>query len=232
MHSTDWTQPSMEDMKRRLAAKVALMGNRAIETIPAARAPCADCSARRDRSLRTCQRPAAEKLRHPKPRDTGAYVPEMAARVDNDRNLTDGARRCARKLSEYIYRRNREGREAEITVGYLAKALGRCGRSVQRYLRQLEREGYIDVWVLPSQRTRMCFGLVIRLLNPLLPRHRRHKWPERAGNPDATKESEINSARLEITRVRRHAWDFYCSQAVWRSYMKTLPPPQSLLSSV
>ncbi len=217
--------PSIEEMKQRLAARVALTGARAIETIPAARAPCPDCHARRERSLRHCHMPAAEKPRHPKPRDTGAYVPEMAARLDYDRNLTDGARRCARKLAEYIYRKNRDTRESEITVTYLMKALGRCRRTVQRYLRQLEREGYIDVFVVPSERTRMCFGLLIRLLNPLLPRHRRHKWPEKAGNPDATKESEINRPRLEIYRVRRHAWEFYCSQGVWRSYMK----PYSLL---
>jgi hypothetical protein len=156
----------------------------------------------------------------------------MAARVDNDRNLTDGARRCSRKITEYIYRQNREGREAPITVTYLAKALGRCRRTVQRYLRQLEREGYIEVWVLPSERTRMCFGLVVRLLNPLLPRHRRHKWPEKAGKPDATRESQINSSRLKIRRVQRHIWDFLCSQGVWRSYMKTLPPPPDFLSAV
>ena len=220
----DTQPPSIEDMKRRLAAKVVLVGERAIQTIPAPRASCPKCSARRERSLRTCHRPAQPKPRHPKPYDTGAYVPEMAARIDNDRNLTDGARRCARKLLEYAYRKNRDGREADITVTYLMKALGRCRRTVQRYLRQLEREDYIDVHVVPSEHTRMCFGLLIRLLNPLLPRHRRHQWPVKAGNPDATQESQINSSRLEISKIPRYVWDFLCSQGVWRSYMKTLPP--------
>ena len=224
--------PSMEDMKQRLAAKVALIGERAIQTIPAARPPCPQCSVRRERSLQTCHRPAREKLRHPSPRDTGAYVPETAARIENDLNLTDGARRCARKLAEYVYRRNREGREAEITVTYLSKALGRCRRTVQRYLRQLEREGYIDVHVVPSERTRMCLGLLIRVLNPLVPRHRRHKWPEKAGKPDATQESHNNSPRLSLRLFTRAGWDFLCGQGVWRSYMKTLPPPPSLLTTV
>jgi hypothetical protein len=214
----------MEDMKRRLAARVALMRNRAIETIPVTQAPCANCSARRHRSLRTCHRPAAEKPRHPQPRDTGAYVPETAARVEDDRNLTDGARRCARKVAEYVYRRNREGREAEITVTYLMKVLGRCRRTVQRYLRQLEREGYIDVHVIPSARTRMCVGLAIRVLNPLIPRHRRHKWPDNAIKPDATAESQINRPDTKTGLFSRAGWDFLCSQGVWRSYMKTLPP--------
>lgn len=228
----DRRPPSMEDMKQRLAARVALTGERAIQTIPAARAHCPTCSARSERSRRTCHRPAAQKPQHPKPRDTGAYVPEMAARINNDRNLTDGARRCAAKAMEYIYRMNREGREAEITVTYLAKALGRCRRTVQRYLRQLEHEGYIDVYVVPSKRTRMCFGLLIRLLDPLIPRHRRRKWPEKAGIRDATKESQINRSRLTIRTIPRHVWDFFCSQGVWRSYMKTLPPPPPLLTTL
>jgi DNA-binding transcriptional MocR family regulator len=149
----------------------------------------------------------------------------MAARIENDRNLTDGARRCARKLTEYVYRRNRDHREAEITVSYLMKVLGRCRRTVQRYLRQLEREGYIDVRVVPSERTRMCFGLLIRLLNPLLPRHRRHHWPEKAGNPDATTESQIYIQRFKRRPIQRALWAFICCEGVWRSYMKTVPPP-------
>jgi hypothetical protein len=41
------------------------------------------------------------------PKDSGAYAPKLAARLDDDPNLTDGARRCARKLAEYTYRRAR-----------------------------------------------------------------------------------------------------------------------------
>ena len=59
---------------------------------------------RRKRSLQTCHRPSLyERPRFAPPKDTGAYVPEMAARLEDDRNLTDGARRCARKLAEYTY---------------------------------------------------------------------------------------------------------------------------------
>ena len=227
--------PPIEQIAQRLATRLATrLAHDAARsdiavTIPLAHTPCPSCRARSERSRRTCHRPASPKPRKPGPRDTGAYVPEMAARVDNDLNLTDGARRCARKITEYVYRRNREGREAEITVTYLMKALGRCRRTVQRYLRQLESEGYIDVWVVPSERTRMCWGLLIRLLNPLLPRHRRHKWPERAGKPDATRKSQNNNPRLELRRIPRHIWDFICSQGVWRSYMKTIPPLPPIL---
>ncbi len=227
----DTQPPSTEEMVQRLAARNARDGFRAdiTVTMPVASPPCPACHARSERSRRTCHRPAMPRPRKPGPRDTGAYVPEMAARIDNDRNVSDGARTCSRKITEYVYRKNREGREAEITVTYLMKALGRCRRTVQRYLRQLEHEGYIEVWVVPSERTRMCFGLLIRLLNPLLPRHRRHRWPEKAGEPDATRKSQINRSRLKIRRVRRYVWDFICSQGVWRSHMKMIPPPPSIL---
>src|SRR5262245_20897994 len=82
---------------------------------------------RSERSRRTCHRFSLyERPRSTSPRPSGAYVPELAAMLEDDRNLTDGARRCARKLAEYAYRRDREGRTAEITVTYLAKALGKC----------------------------------------------------------------------------------------------------------
>jgi hypothetical protein len=217
--------PSLEEMAQRLSRRVAVIGSRPVaETISDPHAACRKCRARRERSLKHCHMEAEPKPRRPSPRESGAYVPELAARLDNDLNLTDGARRCARKLAEYIYRKNREGREAKITVTYLMKALGRCRRTVQRYLRQLEREGYIDVYVLPSERTRMCFGLLVRLLNPLLPRHRRYKWPTKAINSGATQESQIQKQGLERRTIRRSLWAFICADGVFRSYMKTLPP--------
>jgi hypothetical protein len=217
--------PPIDEIAKRLAAQNAIRGNRAtIETIGNPDACCLKCRARRDRSLKHCHMPAQPKPRYPSPRDTGAYVPELAARLDNDDNLTDGAQRCARKLAEYVYRKNRDGRAAEITVPYLMKALGRCRRTVQRYLRQLENEGYIDVRVVPSPRTRMCFGLLIRILNPLLPRHRRRKWPEKAIDRAVTSKSQNYTQEFEIRPIRRALWAFICADGVHRSYMKTLPP--------
>src|SRR5271168_4510829 len=36
-----------------------------------------------------------------------------------------GARRCAHKIAEYVYRRDRDTRTAQITVTWLMKALGK-----------------------------------------------------------------------------------------------------------
>ncbi len=171
----DRRPPPIEEVVQRMKARIDRDGWRPnIETISAPRAACSKSRERSERSRRHCHLPAEpKKPRYPSPRDTGEYVPEMSARIDNDRNLTDGARRCGHKLMGFVHRKNREGREVEITVSYLEKALNRCRRTVQGYLRELEREGYIEALVVPSERTRMCFGLLIRLLDPLFPRHRR-----------------------------------------------------------
>lgn len=224
----DRRPPPVEELAQRLAARVAQYGPRAPAETIAPHHSCTKCRARSERSRKHCHLSAEPKPRHPAPRDTGAYVPEMAARIDHDLNLTDGARRCARIITGYVYRKGREDREAEITVTYLARVLGRCRRTVQRYLRQLEREGYIEVFVVPSDRTRMCFGLLVRLLNPLLPRHRRRKSPAKAGKPDATLASQNYSQRFKRRPVSRALWAFFCCDGVWRSHMKTIPPLPAL----
>jgi HTH domain len=214
--------PDIAELRDQLKRRIARDGRRDVtETIPAS-------NPRRERSRQHCHRPAEPKPRFPSPRDTGAYVPEMASRIDNDCNLTDGARRCARKISEYIYRKDRKNRSAEITVTYLAKALGRCRRTVQRYLRQLECEGYIQVHVVPSERTRMCFGLLVRILDPLIPRHRRRRWPEKAIDRDVTSASQNYIQRFKRLPIPRELWANICCDPIRRSHMKTLPAFSSL----
>jgi hypothetical protein len=211
----DRQPPPLADMAQRLAARLAHEGIRAEPpvTIP----PDPAYMARRARSLRCCHLPAEPRPRHAAPRRTNAYVPELAANLDDDLNLTDGARRCARKIAEYIYRRNREGRAAEITVTYLMKSMRRSRRTVQRYLRQLEHAGYISVQVIHAA-TRMCAGLFVELLASFFPRH---GWPQKPRNPDAPRKS--HNHRLKI-KYSRESWALRCMDGVFRSLMKTLPP--------
>jgi DNA-binding transcriptional ArsR family regulator len=193
-----------------------------IENIPspASSPPTIRNENRRQRSLRSCHLPAEPKPRHTPPRDSEAYVPELAARIEDDRNLTDGARRCARKLAEYIYRKNRAARAGDITVTWLMRALGKSRRTVQRYLRQLEREGYIAVEVVHA-RTRMCAGLFIALLAPMLPRHHRQEWPQKLMDSDVPRVSQNNKPRYKYSR---ESWALRCMDGVFRSFMKTNPP--------
>src|SRR6266478_8444278 len=178
--------PPIKQIAQRLATRIA-RDDRRLVSLPSPAAILKD-EAGRQRSLRCCHLPAEPKQRHAPPRDSGAYVPEMAARIEDDRNLSDGARRCGRKLMEYIYRKNRDARAGNITVTWLMRALGKSRRSVQRYLGQLEREGYIAVEVVHA-RTRMCAGLFIALLAPMLPRHHRQKWPQILIESDAPQKS-------------------------------------------
>jgi hypothetical protein len=160
-------------------------------------------------------------------RDTNAYVPKLSARLDNDPHLTDGARRCARKLAELTYRSRRDSRALPVTVSYLARALGRCRRTVQRYLRQLEAEGYVAVDVVASARSRMCVGLIVQLLAPLFPAHHRDRWPGRLANPGATPTSHNQShqyhLQANICRLTVDQWAMRCMKGVFRSLMKTNP---------
>jgi DNA-binding transcriptional ArsR family regulator len=216
----DRRPPTPEDLRQILSARIARDGRRTDTPVPIHDGKQAE---RRQCSLRSCHLPAERKARLPAPRDSGAYVPEMAARIDDDPNLTDGARRCARKLAEYVYRKNRSGRTAEITVTWLMRALGKSRRSVQRYLEELERGGYINADVLYAG-TRMCVGLFIELLAPLFPRHHRQKWPQKRMDSDAPELSQKYRFRLKTGRISRRLWALRCMDGVFRSFMKTLPP--------
>lgn len=220
MTTFDRRPPTPEELRHTLSARIARNGRRNDAHVPVHDSKDA---ARRQRSLRSCHLPAARKARLPAPGDSGAYVPEMAARIDDDPNLTDGARRCARKLAEYVYRKNRSGRSAEITVTWLMRALGKSRRSVQRYLEELERGGYIAADVLYAG-TRMCVGLFIELLAPLFPRHQRQKWPQKLMDSDAPQLSQKYRFRLKTDRISRRSWALRCMDGVFRSFMKTLPP--------
>lgn len=215
-------QSAFVDAHRHL--KTRIVEGRAPAPVPALPAN----TERRRRSLQTCHRYRAQETeRRPVRSDSGAYVPELAARLEDDPNLCDGARRCARKLAEETYRKDREGRSLAVTVTYLARALGRCRRTVQRYLRQLEREGYIAVDVIAGVRSRMCVGLVVRLCDPLIARHHLRKWPDTVRKPGATVESQKHRFKGYIKGVSRQmsvgAWAMRCMDGVFRSLMKTDP---------
>jgi len=94
MHTRPTEADVMEQARQTLAARIARDGRRH-DAGPCPATTQGD-EERRLRSLRCCHLPAAPKPRPPAPRDTGAFVPEMASRIEDDRNLTDGARRCAR----------------------------------------------------------------------------------------------------------------------------------------
>jgi hypothetical protein len=184
---------------------------------------------RRRRSLQTCHRPAHRPAKPESRHHSGAYVPQFSARVLNDPSVSDGARRCAAKVMELIYRRNRSGRGFQCTVLYLAKCLGRSERTIQTYLAQLRSRGYIRHEVITSERARMCIGIFITLLGPLFPKHHEDEWPLRAMTSGVKKDSENYNKNISNKHERRVSVDFWtlrCMNGVFRSLMKTTPPLQ------
>lgn len=219
----DRRPPNIEELAARLKARNARNG-RCAEFMRSAYDE--KYLERRRRSLRTCHLPAEEKPQRPR-RENGAYVPQLSACLEDDPNLSDGARRCARKIAEIVHRGDRENRSAEITVTFLMKALRRDRRTVQRYLRQLERAGYIAVEVL-QWHTRMCAGLFVKLLAPLLPRH---GWPDKAMKPDAARVSQNYRSNIKTERFSREYWAVKCMDGIFRSLMATLPRFPGVLST-
>lgn len=189
---------------------------------------------RRQRSLQTCHRPALRPQGPEYHHNTGAYVPQFSARVLNDPRLSDGARRCAAKLMEIAYRKDRAGRSYRGTVLYLAKCLGRSERAVQTYLAQLRAGGYVRHQVIRSDRARMCVGILITLLEPLFPRHHRHEWPFslRSSAKSGVKEDSENYTpnilrrRIQTVLDVEH-WTMLCMDGVFRALMNTLPAQRS-----
>lgn len=191
---------------------------------------------RRERSLRTCHRPAHREPSQAYQHVSGAYVPQFSARLLNDPRLSDGARRCAIKLMELAYRRDREGRSFRGTVLYLAKCLGRSERAVQAYLAQLRAGGYIGHEVIRSERARMCVGILITLLEPLFPRHHRKTWPTSARSAVVSgvkKDSENYRSNIQKRRFQDRVsvehWARLCMDGVFRALMKTQTPQGSFV---
>ncbi len=175
--------------------------------------------------LQQWHRHAEKPARTPLPRTGDAYVPELSERLERDPNLTDGARRCARLIAAYVYRRDRDTRRARLTVTYLTKALGKCRRSVQRYLRQLEAGGYIVVAVVLGHRSRLCTGLAVQLLRPLFPKHHKARWPQKAMKSGATKFAQNYrplGSRGGLMTVK--AWDRRCREGLFNALCRALPP--------
>ncbi len=178
---------------------------------------------RRDRSLQTCHRyNMVERPRYERP-TTRAYTPETSAIVDIDRNLNDNADKAARFLMRHAYQRARDTRRVRITCSYIANALGRSVRTVQRYMRSLEEEGYIKVDIVRSTVTGMVACLEITLLAPLFPNHHKEKWPQGLVNSDTTYLSDKQSQIIYSKKENRNLWAIRCMNGVHKAFMKTKP---------
>ncbi len=176
---------------------------------------------RRALSLKTCHRYKGQIEGLPdNPADTsgGRYTPEISSSILNDNHLTDGSKLLMLKIMEETYRKNREGRWLEITVTFLMKAMSRSRRTIQNYMRLLERLGYIEVSVITSAKARMCIGLCVQLSQKVFPDHHKEKWPEKRENSGVQIPTLNYSKQLFNILIPLEDWAMKCMNGIFRSY--------------
>ncbi len=178
---------------------------------------------RKRRSLQTCHRFTLAERERFAVQETKAYIPEMSSRMDRDRNLYAEARTVARRCMEWAYRENRGGRTIMTTVGYIAKAIGKSPRMVQRYLRNLEKEGYLEIKIMRNAATGMVQCLEIALSATLFPEHHKKSWPKKLGKPDTT---SMSHTQIHINYIKESSfeWALRCMNGVWDSFSKNTQP--------
>lgn len=178
---------------------------------------------RRIRSLQTCHRyNMAERPRYEKPK-SGAYTPEMSVKVQRDKNLYRNAVFAAMFLMEKTYRQARDTRTLRITTSYIAKGIDKSTRTVRRYLRSLEEEGYIQIDIVRHAVTGMVACLEVTLLKSMFPKHHEEKWPQRLEKPDRPFLSDKKSQLDYIGKESRKEWALKCMNGAWEAFMKTNP---------
>ena len=187
-----------------------------------------DHRARQQRSLEASHRFSAKRFswteqpRYAEPVETDEYVPETNMKLIKDRNLTDSARRIALFVLRHTYQDNRAGRFIGMTVSFIANGLSISRRTVQRSLTLLETRGYFRCEVAKGEETRMCIGLIIHLMKPLFPAHRKESWPEKRRKSGASSLSNkqthfFNTIYKAKVKVSRLTWAMRCMNGVARS---------------
>lgn len=160
------------------------------------------------------------------------YVPQISMKVVNDRNLTDSARRIVMFIMRHAYQDARAERFIGMTVSFIMEGLAISRRTVQRCLTLLETLGYLRCEVATAGETRMCIGLVIKLLSPLFPEHHKDSWPEHRRKSGASTLSQKQSEYIKFSkgitqaatkRVLRLTWALKCMAGVARSAYKAAP---------
>jgi len=222
----NWQKPQFGDFEYWLAHNCGWISDSELEQ------DTENHRARQQRSLEASHRFSAKRFswteqpRYAEPVETDEYVPETNMKLINDRNLTDSARRIALFVLRHTYQDNRAGRFIGMTVSFIANGLSVSRRTVQRSLTLLETRGYFRCEVAKGEETRMCIGLIIHLMTPLFPAHRKESWPEKRRNAGASTLSNkqthfFNTIYKAKVKVSRLTWALRCMNGVARSWSES-----------
>ncbi len=123
--------------------------------------------ARRKRAKDSAGQKTRAPHRHlrPAPTPSKQWVKPMATTAARDDRLTPQAK----ALLQVIAARTGKGRETNTTKTTLADIMRRCSRSIQRYIAELVKFGYIRTQIRKSPRSGLYTGLRIWIMNDVLP---------------------------------------------------------------
>lgn len=184
----------------------------------------ADYEHRRRRALDSKHNRAPAPHRHlrPAPRPSNQYAKPMATQAARDDRLTPQSK----ALLQVIVARTGKGRYTDSTKTTLGKIMSRCPRSIQRYLGELVRFGYIRTQTIKSRCTGFYVGLRIWIMNSVLPAYTRknanydpEKWVDLVGARrirEETKES-LTKVKDSILYTLGHERPPWFSEFVFRA---------------
>lgn len=126
-----------------------------------------DFEVRRKRAVDSKHNKARAPHRHLRsaPRSTKQFSKQMSTQAARDDRLTPQSK----ALLQVIVARTGQGRSTDTTKTTLGAIVNRCPRSIQRYIGELVKFGYIRTQTIKSRKTGFYIGMRIWIMNSVLP---------------------------------------------------------------
>ena len=131
----------------------------------------------------------------------------MSTQAARDDRLTPQSK----ALLQVLVARTGKGRSTDTSKTTLGIIMNRCPRSIQRYLQELIKFGYIRTQTRKSKRTGFYIGLRVWLMNSVLPfftqkdrRYEPDQWFDLFGshrNSEGTIKSHINNKKIILNTL-------------------------------
>ena len=188
-----------------------------------ARADEAAVAIKRKRALDSKYNQAAPPHRHDRaaPQHTKQFSKPMSTQAARDDRLTPQSK----ALLQVIVARTGKGRFTDTTKTTLGKIMNRCPRSIQRYVQELVKFGYIRTQTRKSRRTGFFIGMRIWIMNSVLPFFVEQNPTYDAGawlnlfdsrrNPEETKESLTNDKHSILNTLRPEKPPWFAEYTYW-----------------
>ncbi|WP_425400408.1 hypothetical protein [Aeoliella sp.] len=164
-------------------------------------ADLADFEARRKRAVDSKYNRVAPPARHERaaPRPSKQFAKAMATQAARDDRLTPQSK----ALLQVLVARTGRGRSTDTTKTTLGVIMNRCPRSIQRYVQELVKFGYIRTQTIKSRRTGFFIGLRVWIMDSVLPfwkqggvEYNADKWYSLAGRRRNRVETDVSPTKV------------------------------------